>query len=92
MLTRLSLATRELTFVLTMIFMCAGAAASISWICFYYKLIHESGSTWFRYVLHAAVALIITIWVTFMMLAIIGCLYVGRSPQPPMPARLLTFH
>ena len=51
-------------------------SAHISLLCFYYRLIHESGMRWFRRVILATIGLSVSLWLTSLLLIVFKGLYV----------------
>lgn len=62
-----------IAFVAKITFTCAATATRLSLICFYYRLIRDTGIAWFRKVLHASVAWVIAVFITFVALVVFQC-------------------
>ena len=63
----------EVAFAAKILFTLAATFTRLSIICFYYRLIRDSGITWFKWVLHASVALVLAVGIYFLAMAIWLC-------------------
>lgn len=66
----------KLAFWAKIIFLLTAVCAAFSLLAFYYRLISESASHWFRWILHAAVVFNIVTWLPFLFTQIFICVYV----------------
>lgn len=62
-----------IAFVAKLTFTFAATFIRLSLICFYYRLIKDSGIQWFNWVLHASVAWTIGVCIAFVALTIWLC-------------------
>lgn len=60
-------------FVAKLTFTLAATFIRLSLICFYYRLMKDTGIRWFRYVLHASVLWTIAVCIAFVVLTIWLC-------------------
>ena len=62
-----------IAFIAKIIFSLSATFIRLSLICFYYRLVRDSGTRWFNWVLHASVVWTIGVCVTFIVLTIWLC-------------------
>ena len=55
----------KIAFVAKLMFTLAATFTRLSLICFYYRLVKDSGLTWFNWVLHASVLWTVGVAITF---------------------------
>jgi hypothetical protein len=55
------------------IFACAATFTRLSLHCFYYRLVKDSGKTWFRWLIHINVAYTLAIFISFPFIAVFLC-------------------
>lgn len=58
-------AANKIAFVAKLMFTFAATFTRLSLLCFYYRLVKDSGILWFRWVLHASVALALAVCILF---------------------------
>ena len=63
----------KIAFVAKLMFTLAATFTRLSLICFYYRLVKDSGITWFNSVLHASVAWTIAVGISFAFETIFLC-------------------
>ncbi|EMC94699.1 hypothetical protein BAUCODRAFT_557854 [Baudoinia panamericana UAMH 10762] len=76
----------KIAFVAKLMFTLAATFTRLSLICFYYRLVKDTGMTWFRWVLHASVAWSIAVCIQFVCETIWLCVPIEAYwIYPPMP-------
>ena len=55
----------KIAFVAKLMFTLAATFTRLSLLCFYYRLVKDSGITWFNWVLHASVLWTVAVAITF---------------------------
>jgi len=66
----------KIAFVAKLMFTFAATFTRLSLICFYYRLVKDSGLTWFNWVLHISVAWTVAVGISFVCETIWLCVYV----------------
>jgi hypothetical protein len=66
-----------IAFIAKLTFTLAATFTRLSLICFYYRLIKDSGIKWFNWVLHVSVAWTLSVCLVFIVLTIWLCSYVA---------------
>lgn len=65
--------TAKIALAAKAIFTSAATFTRLSLLCFYYRLVQDSGKKWFVWTIHANVAFSVAIFITFICLAIFQC-------------------
>lgn len=68
---------QKIAFVAKLMFTLAATFTRLSLICFYYRLVQDSGARWFKWVLHYSVAWTIAVCIDFVAETIWLCTYVS---------------
>ncbi|KXL45893.1 hypothetical protein M433DRAFT_66438 [Acidomyces richmondensis BFW] len=79
-------AANKIAFVAKLMFTFAATFTRLSLLCFYYRLVKDSGILWFRWVLHASVALALAVCILFVCETIWLCIPVQSYWEFPPPA------
>jgi hypothetical protein len=66
-------ATLKIAMVAKIVFVGAATFTRLSLHCFYYRLVQDSGKTWFRWLIHANVVYTLGIFISFPFIAIFMC-------------------
>lgn len=64
----------KITFAAKMLFAPTTTLVRLSLICFYYRLVKDSGVRWFHYTLHVSTVYTVLVCFVFLMLAILECI------------------
>lgn len=59
------IAAGKIAFVAKLMFTLAATFTRVSLICFYYRLVKDSGIQWFRWVLHASMVWTVAVCISF---------------------------
>ncbi|KAJ4989844.1 hypothetical protein SVAN01_04681 [Stagonosporopsis vannaccii] len=65
--------TLKIAMAAKVVFTCAATFTRLSLHCFYYRLVADTGKTWFKWCIHLNVAYTIGIFISFIFLAIFQC-------------------
>jgi hypothetical protein len=69
-----------IAFVAKLMFTFASTFTRISLICFYYRLVKDSGICWFRWILHISMAWTVAVCISFVCETIWLCVCVQSDP------------
>lgn len=72
--------TSKIAMAAKVIFTCAATFTRLSLLCFYYRLVSDTGKKWFVWGIHVNVAFSVGIFFSFVCLAIFQCNPVSKSP------------
>jgi len=68
----------KIAFVAKLMFTLAATFTRLSLICFYYRLVKDSGMRWFNYVLHTALLWTLAVGIGFVCMCVWLCVYVDN--------------
>lgn len=75
--------TGKIAFAAKIVFTLAATFTRLSLLCFYYRLVKDSGIRWFRHVIWSSMVFVVAICIAFVALVIWQCKYVSPLPPPP---------